>query len=66
LITGKQKLILWSSDLGFKKNVNRATTQVMMKTGSFTPCPARLNRADSEGHTLRLKSPETTTVELGD
>jgi hypothetical protein len=23
---------------GFKKNVNRATTQVMMKTGEFVEC----------------------------
>lgn len=25
-------------ELGFKKNVGRATTQVMMKTGEFTDC----------------------------
>jgi adenylylsulfate kinase-like enzyme len=26
------------SSAGFKKNVNRATTQVMMKTGEFVEC----------------------------
>jgi hypothetical protein len=38
---GTEKALLTVAVIGFKKNVNRATTQVMMKTGTYEAHPVR-------------------------